>query len=133
MASLGLLWACASTDHIVYKLYPGPELPDTEIVTLHLGDATEAIVDGFAVRHGDYGMVKLLPGTHEIQWKAWFAVSVLVDASGFATRKSGHIVELQPGHAYILKADRTTGRGYQTYLWIADVDSGEVIAGTKKP
>ena len=39
-STLGLLWGCASTDDIVYKLYPGIEQPDTEIVTLQLGSAS---------------------------------------------------------------------------------------------
>ena len=40
---------------------------------------------------------------------------------------------MKAGHAYVLKADRAAGHGYRTYLWIEDTDSGEVIAGTKKP
>lgn len=130
---LGLLWSCASTDDIVYKLYPGPERPATEIVTLKLGNASEVIIDGMKVDRSDYGSVTLLPGRHLIRWNTWFGVSVLVEPSGFATRTAGHGVELKAGHVYILKADRTTGHGYRTYLWIEDADSGEVIAGTKKP
>ena len=130
---LGLLCGCTSTDHIVYKLYPGAERPDTEIVTLRLGSASEVIIDGRKVDRSDYGTVTLLPGPHKIRWDTWFGVSVLVEPSGFATRTAGHGVELKAGHAYVLKADRTTGHGYRTYLWIEDADSGEVIAGTKKP
>ena len=132
-STLGLLWGCASTDDIVYKLYPGIERPDTEIVTLQLGSASEAIIDGMKVDRSNYGTVTLLPGPHEIRWNTWFGVSVLVDSSGFATRESEQVVELKAGHTYILKADRTYGRGYRTYLWIEDTSSGEVIAGTKKP
>jgi hypothetical protein len=132
-STLGLLWSCASTDDIVYKLYPGPERPDTEIVTLRLGSASELIIDGMKVDRSDYGSVTLLPGPHEIRWSTWFGVSVLVDPSGFATRESEQVVVLKTGHTYILKADRTHGHGYRTYLWIEDTSSGEVIAGTKKP
>lgn len=131
--SLGLLWSCASTKDIVYKLYPGPERPDTELVTLYLGDATEVVIDGMKVSQSDYGTVKLLPGPHEIQWKSWFGVSVLIEPSGYAIRESEDTVEFKAGQAYILKADRTTGYGYRTFLWIEDVGSGKVIAGTKKP
>jgi len=132
-STLELLWSCASTDDIVYKLYPGPERPATEIVTLQLGNASEVIIDGMKVDRSDYDNVTLLPGPHEIRWSTWFGVSVLVDPSGFATRKSDQVVELKAGHTYILKADRTHGQGYRAYLWIEDADSGKVIAGTKKP
>ena len=130
---LGLHWSCASTDDIVYKLYPGPERPATEIVTLKLGNASEVIIDGMKVDRSDYGSVTLLPGRHLIRWNTWFGVSELVEPSGLATRTAGNGVEQKAGHAYVLKADRTTGHGYRTYLWIEDADSGEVIAGTKKP
>jgi len=97
--TLGLLYGCASTPDSVYKLYPGPARPDSEIVTLHLGSATEAVIDGMKVSYGDYGSVELLPGPHEIQWKAWFAFSVLVEPSGFSTRKSNLFVDLKAGDA----------------------------------
>jgi len=130
---LGLLAGCASTDNVVYKLYAGPERADTEIVTLHLAHASEVIIDGMKVDRSDYDSVTLLPGRHLIRWKTWFGVSVLIEPSGFATRQSGHTLDLKAGHTYILKADRTTGPGYRTYLWVEDVQSGQVIAGEKKP
>ena len=102
-------------------------------LTLQLGSASEVIIDSMKVDHSDYGTVVMLPGPHEIRWNTWFGVSVLVEPSGFATRKAGHVVDLKAGHTYILKADRTTGHGYRTYLWIEDTSTGEVIAGTKKP
>ena len=119
--SLGLLWSCASTNDIVYKLYPGPERPDTELVTLHLGDADEVVIDGMKVARSDYGSLKLLPGYHYIHWKSWVHMD-----------ESEHTVELEVGHAYILKV-RITFVGSGTFLWIEDVDNGKVIAGTKKP
>ena len=61
------------------------------------------------VDHSDYGTVSLLPSPYEIQWNTWFGVSLLIESSGFATRKAGHIMDLQAEHTYILKANRTTG------------------------
>jgi hypothetical protein len=131
--TLGLLGGCASTDDVVYKLYAGPQRPDTEIATLHLGHASEVIIDGMKVNRSDYDSVTLLPGRHLIRWKTWFGVSVLIEPSGFATRQAGQVLDLKAGHTYILKSDRTTGPGYRTYLWVEDAQSGEVIAGKKKP
>ena len=54
----GRLRGCARTDDIVYKLYPGPERPDTEIVTLQLGSASEVIIDGLKV---DRAIMALCP------------------------------------------------------------------------
>lgn len=57
-STLGVLWVCTSTDDIVYKLYPGLERPDTEIVTLKLGSASEVIIDGLKV---DRAIMALCP------------------------------------------------------------------------
>jgi len=119
--------------HYVYKLYPGKELPESQLVTVKLSDAYYAQFDGFLVDRADYQDVLLLPGEHEISWGKWFAVSVMVDANMFAEGGHTALVELRAGHTYELHADRTHGHGYQKYFWITDAASGEVIAGEKKP
>jgi hypothetical protein len=119
-------------DH-VYKLYPGPERPQSELATVRLESAYYAQIDGLLVDRGDYEQVLLLPGEHEIHWGQWFAVSVLVDPDMFSEGSHTAVVNLQAGHTYELHADRTTGRGYRKYFWMTDAASGDVVAGEEKP
>ena len=117
----------------VYKLYPGSELAESEIVQLNLEDAYYAYIDGFKVERADYQQVLVLPGTHEIQWGKWFAISVMVDPAMFREGQGTAVADLHAGHIYELHADRTTGHGYRMFFWIEDAESGELIAGTRKP
>lgn len=135
VAIIVLMSACGSyrSDH-VYKLYPGPELPDSDVATLKFGNLVYVVeIDGLRVSAADYGAVKLLPGVHSIQWEATFVVSVMVNASGFDRAEVDNVALLSAGHKYILEADRTTGHGYRMYLWIEDAETGEVVAGVRKP
>jgi hypothetical protein len=116
----------------VYKLYPGPELPDSDVATLVFGEGVYAVeIDGLKVSSSDYGEIKLTPGEHHIRWGATFLISVMVNASGFDRIETGNDANLVAGHTYTIHADRTTGYGYRMYLWVEDTETGEVIAGTK--
>ncbi len=96
-------------------------------------DAYYAKIDGFKVERADYQQVLLLPGKHEIRWGKWFAISVMVDPSMLREGEGEVVADLLAGHTYELHADRTTGHGYKMFFWIEDAESGEVIAGTRKP
>jgi hypothetical protein len=130
-----LLSACGGYhSQYVYKLYPGPELPDSDVATLKFGNGVHAVeIDGLKVSSTDYGAIKLVPGVHSIRWEAMFLVSVMVNASGFDSAETNKIASLSAGHTYTIEADRTTGHGYRMYLWIENVETGEVVAGVKKP
>jgi hypothetical protein len=117
----------------VYKLYPGGALAESEIVKVNLNDAYYAIFDGFKVAKADYQQVLLMPGKHEIRWGNWFAISVMVDPEMLREGGGEAVAELIAGHTYELCADRTTGHGYKMFFWIQDSESGDVIAGTRKP
>lgn len=128
------LSACGSlhSQH-VYKLYPGPILPDSEVATLKFGSGVHTVeVDGLKVSSADYGTIKLVPGEHRIRWESMFIVSVMVNASGFDSAEADNMANLAAGHTYSIEADRTTGHGYSMYLWIEDAETGEVVAGVKK-
>lgn len=128
-----MLVSCATTSSQVYKLYPGKIRPDSELVTLKFGDEVrELVIDGMKVRRSDYGERKIIPGRHEISWGAEFMVSVMVNASGWAETSTTKVVDLEAGHSYAINADRTTGHGYQMYVWIEDAETGEVVAGVRK-
>jgi len=135
VAIIVLVSACGSyrSDH-VYKLYPGPELPDSDVATLKFGNGVYVVeIDGLRVSATDYGEVKLLSGVHTIRWEATFMVSVMVNSSGFDRAEIDNVAILSAGHTYTLEADRTTGHGYRMYLWIEDAKTGEVVAGVRKP
>jgi len=116
-----------------YKLYPGEALPDSQIAKVKLTESYYAYVDGFLVNKMDYEEVHLLPGEHKIRWGRGFAISVLVNPSMYGEGQEEAVVNLKAGHTYELHADRTHGRGYQFYFWIRDAQTGEVVAGAKKP
>jgi hypothetical protein len=124
---------CAAPTRM-YKLYPGPELPSEKLAILNLSDRVDQIrVDDITIRRGNYSSVALLPGTHKIEWEAEFLVSVMVNPSGWDKEEAAHIQDLLAGHSYTIHADRTTGPGYDIYLWLTDDATGHVIAGRPKP
>jgi hypothetical protein len=128
-----LLYSDTSGRQQVYKLYPGPKRPQSEIALVKFDSAYYAQIDGLMVDRGDYERIALLPGEHEIHWGQWFAVSVLVDPDMFSEGAHTAVVNLEAGHTYELHADRTHGHGYRKYFWITDAASGAVVAGEKKP
>lgn len=127
--------ACATAPEEVhpYKLYPGPERPLAELAVVKLGNAVAAEFDSRLVMRGDWSEVHLLPGEHTIRWQAEFGVSVMIEPSGFATRGSQVVAQLEAGQVYRLRAERTTGPGYRAYLWIEDASTGAVLAGMRRP
>ena len=127
------LHGCAAQPVAPYKAYRGPERSISELAVVRFGDANAAEFDGEVIERTDWSEVQLLPGEHAIRWQTEFLVSVLVEPSGFAAGGNAQVVRLAAGHTYTLKADRTTGPGYQTYFWIRDDADGRVIAGMPKP
>jgi hypothetical protein len=124
---------CASSSDYVYKLYGGALRPDAEVATIRLADAAAARVDDRNVSQANYGSVKVLPGAHHLAWECVYGVSVMIEPTGFATGQGSAGIELQAGHEYALRCDRTTGPGYETYQWIVDESVGRLVAGEKKP
>jgi hypothetical protein len=117
-----------------YKLYPGPVLDDSQLATLLLGDGVGVIlIDGLMFSAREYASAKLLPGNYHLNWGVHFGVSVLVDSSGQGEANIATAAQFNAGRTYIAKFERTHGPGYQTYLWLEDLDSGEVVAGVSKP
>lgn len=116
-----------------YKLYPGKERPLSELSTVELTDVYYAQIDGLTVNRTDYKQVLLLPGEHVIVWGRWFAISVMVDADMSAEGIGKAKIDLEAGHTYELRADRTTGHNYQLYFWITDSSIGKIVSGTEKP
>jgi len=132
LAAVIVLLAACSTQDYVYRMYGGPERPETEVASLKLGDAMGAWVDGREIAHSDYSTVKLAPGSHRIEWACEYWVSVMIEPSGFGYSNASDELELKAGHVYVLRCDRTTGPGYQTFEWIFDETDGEVVAGNAK-
>lgn len=129
-----VITSCGLINHHVYKLYPGPVRPDSEVATLQFGTGVfEVIIDGMKINRSDYREIKLQPGEHVMHWEATYMISVYIDADGFDQSSTTNTVQLEPGHTYTLHKDRTTGHGYEMYLWMTDDTTGEVVAGEKKP
>ena len=117
-----------------YKLYPGPVLADSQLVTLILDDSVGVVlIDGLMFSAREYTSAKLLPGEYHLNWGVRFGVSVLVDSSGYGEANIATTARLSAGRTYIAKFERTAGPGYKAYLWLEDSGSGEVVAGESKP
>ncbi len=128
------LGGCSTNNDFVYKLYPGPELPDSELATLRFGGQVfEARIDGLNVMRRDYGAIKVAPGRHTISYGAEFGVSVMVNPAMHDAIAADTTIELEPGRSYILQGGRTYGQGYTMYLWIEDAETGDVVGGVRKP
>lgn len=118
----------------VYRAFYGIEPPEKELATLELGRAYEMIIDDrYYVSAEKYATVKLPAGTHRINWRTWFGVSVMVEPSGQAVFGIVSDISLEAGQTYKLCADRTTGHGYRVYHWIEDMTTGRIVQGEKKP
>lgn len=118
--TLGLLAGCETTSEFVYKLYPGPELPDTELVTLSFGDngIDRVLINGVVAQRSEYGTIKLLPGECEIFFPR---VDVQVSA------------ELEKGHHYVLQWGLARDSyGQPTHQWIEDARFGTFVGEVKQ-
>jgi hypothetical protein len=91
---------------------------------VRLRDASIAELDGRVAERSDWAEVQLLPGKHQIRWE-----------SGLISGGDSAEVTLEAGHVYALRAARTHNpwRYEETYFWISDETTGEVIAGAPKP
>ena len=134
---LAILAGCATRPlpDEVYRGYEGPDLPDASAVTFkwaHAFGACAEVVDDLLPDCSRYGSVKLAPGVHHFQLRRTFGVSVMVDPRMEATYSASFDVNLEAGHAYSFRSDRTYGRGYRVFFWVEDDDTGRVVWGSKK-
>jgi len=124
--------SCSTTQY-TYKMYGGPQRPQSELSVIDLHDAVGVMIGTRKVAHSDYSIIQLLPGRYPVYWECLYGVSVMIEPSGFATGARSADVELLAGHVYSLHCDRTTGYGYRMYQWISDDTEGRIVAGQDKP
>lgn len=121
-----ILTACAATGNYTYKLYPGPELPDSELATVTFGSRLEHVFfDGLSVHRSDYGDIRVRPGEHAIIFDAlWGARDIHVT------------VDLEKGRRYLLLQtdvwpfccpEPAVVSGEKVWAWIQEEDTGVVI------
>jgi hypothetical protein len=123
--------ACSAGPYHVYKLYPGPQRAPGEMSIVRIGEIPAARIDHLTVAHSsDWNEVHLLPGEHTIEWGRESHVSVMVEPTGWIIGRETLVLE--PGHIYILKAEKVPGN-YRMFFWIQNVTTGQVVAGTPKP
>jgi hypothetical protein len=128
------MFGCASTPKGTYRAYTGEELSDSSLALLDIGRTASIQIDGmYYIEGSEYSTVKLMPGSHRIEWTNLFGVSVMVDSRGIVAFDLKETIILQAGHLYKLRADRTYGHGYRVYMWIEDTNTGSLIAGNKMP
>jgi hypothetical protein len=123
--------ACATVPGETYRGYAGPARPAAAVATIDLGDASWARIEYAYAARPKHAVIEVPPGVHQIEWGRVFAVSVMINASGFAEHGTRATVTLEAGHRYRLGADRTHGPGYEVFLWIEDLTAQRVVAGHK--
>jgi hypothetical protein len=130
-----MLAGCAgdSGPPAVYKLYPGPMRPVAELATVKLGDAYAVVVDGLTASHGDWDMVVLPPGHHRLDCMVEYGASVVLEPTGLGHATSRLESNLTAGRTYVIRFARSYGQHRHAWLWLEDVETGEVVAGRKKP
>ena len=129
-----IMFGCASVPKGSYRAYIGEDLPDSSLALLDIRRAGSVQIDGmYYIEGSEYSMVKLLPGSHRIEWTNLFGISFMVDSRGIVAFDLKETITLQAGHIYKLRADRTHGHGYRVYMWIEDTNTGSVVAGNKMP
>jgi hypothetical protein len=120
-----VLWGCSTAlPKGTYRGYYGVEPAESELATLDLGTAAQAIIDDmYLVTSQNYRTVKLIAGMHRIKW-----VSSYVDFG--VTSK----INFEAGHTYTFFQDWRAGYGYKGhYMWIEDMTTGKIVYGEKKP
>jgi hypothetical protein len=127
------LVGCVGLTPDVYRGYAGEEKPKMEVAIVRAVSAEMHQIDGKKIQHSDpkkfYRDAHLLPGEHTIMLTRSFMVSVMIVPRGRVFAKETFSVDLEAGHVYELHADRTTGPGFQIFLWIKDSTSGRTVAG----
>lgn len=123
----------AESPEDTYVAYPGERRPEAEVATLHLVEVDWLQVGEERIDRGRYESIEVLPGEHAFQWGKTFSTSFLVNPKMRAKHNFSASVTVEGGHVYSVHADRTAGQGYQTFFWIEDVATEEIVAGTKKP
>lgn len=124
-----IMCGCAADDQLyVYKLYPGPQLAETEVATIRFGSRVFAArVDGLEFRPGDYDRVHVLPGEHLIDWHGDFWDSYDSDGSDNFTKDACATVDLEKGVVYILGAGDTEMSELELKYWIQAENSGAIL------
>jgi hypothetical protein len=116
-----LIVGCTTTrSSYEYKLYPGPELPDSELAILAFEwPGGRLYIDGLSASSHDYGIIKLQPGAHHFYWKYPGRDGVL-----------NEVAELRKGVTYIAGSSFEVW-GDRAFFWIED-DDGHLIAGSRE-
>ena len=107
--------------------------PIEELAAVELAGVDFVVIDGLQVNRADYTRALLLPGKHQVAINKTFGFSVMVEPSMMGSFENALNVTLAAGKVYSVKGDRTHGHDYRIYLWIEEQESGEVVAGQKKP
>jgi len=125
--------ACTATAAAAAKApyvgFAGPPRPDSEVCILHLKQVDWLDIDGTRVKRSTHREARLLPGTYRLEWGR-----MMPERMFFRTYTFADSVTLEAGREYEVHVDRhhPIGMGYIPFLWIEDVETGEVVSGEKK-
>jgi hypothetical protein len=114
---LALPSGCGLMPRETLRIYSGPELPDAKIAKLELPSSLKiARIDGQEFDPQIYGVIKLLPGTHQfdfIYWKLLFF--------GSLERRVKFALEVEANHTYELtvrkRGVKVPLRGYDSAVY----------------
>lgn len=115
----------------VVKSYPGPTLPDGQVATLVVPTIINVVLDGQELSLP--GMVKMLPGPHEIAWSGRH------QGANFTYQGRGTL-QAEAGRQYLIRTDfqesieqstshRLAVKAFAT--WIEDGETGEALVSER--
>lgn len=124
---------CVRLTPDIYESHSVHDMPDAEIAIVRGKSASIGAIDGKRIEHSDpnkyYETARLLSGSHTVNLRRQFMVSVLLVMKGYIEADRSYSLNLEAGHVYELHADRTTGPGFRVYMWIKDATTGKLVAG----
>jgi len=132
IAVAAVVCSCAANESLpVYKLYPGPPLDESALVTIRTGGRVfDVYLDGLSFSHEEYDRVQLWPGIHAIRWQGNFRTSD-ERYSAYPYAKSACVeIELEQGVHYRLRAGHPESPDLARKLWIEHEDTGAVLYAT---
>lgn len=146
-AACALLLASCQTelgfpsDYKVYKLYPGPVRPASELACIEFDQVLEMSIDGLWASRQTMGFwaaapgwrsVEVLPGRHFVIWDREFHWPVSLNYWQTSIHEPGVWVELEAGHTYKWRYHQphfSGDRQVDEFAYLQDEATGLVLVG----
>lgn len=128
LAALWLLTLAACGGQQIYKLYPGPERPPSELATVQFGffgHAKDLLIDGIFVNGSDYDTIRVSPGLHRLEYMPYAEGKQYPVLAMRGAPANAPVLKLEAGLVYVIGA--AAGGECQVYLCVRTPKSGWTV------